>query len=81
MMTVEFLLLLDEPIQDLSEQGVSWLVGSLREWPGGLLVVSHDPRILCEFFNFFIFGESGCQYQKRCEELRRVTPSSKQLET
>lgn len=55
------ILLLDEPTEDLDEPGVSWLRTWLREWPGCLLVASHDRRLLQDFRCFFIMGESGCR--------------------
>lgn len=62
------LLLLDEPSQDLSEQGISWLIEKLRRWPSGLLVVSHNPRVLREFRHFFVIDEAGCRYHPGCYE-------------
>jgi ATPase subunit of ABC transporter with duplicated ATPase domains len=56
------LLLLDEPTRDLDETGVAWLLGWLAEWHGALLVVSHDPRLLALFDDFFVVAESGCRH-------------------
>lgn len=55
------LLLLDEPTQDLDESGVSWLRAWLAERRGGLLVASHDARLLQDFGHFFIVAETGCR--------------------
>ena len=55
------LLLLDEPTQDLDRSGIAWLAGWLREWRGGLLVVSHDRRLLRGFDQFCVVAESGCR--------------------
>jgi len=56
------LLLLDEPSEDLDEAGVTWLRGWLKTWPGGLVVASHDRRLLADFRHFFIVSEAGCRY-------------------
>lgn len=55
------MLLLDEPTEDLDEAAVAWLRGWLGTWPGGLVVASHDRRLLADFPHFFIVGESGCR--------------------
>lgn len=55
------LLLLDEPSQELDARGVAWLAGWLAEWRGGLLVVSHDRRVLRAFDQFVVVAESGCR--------------------
>ena len=55
-------LLLDEPTEDLDDASVSWLRGWLREWPGCLVVASHDRRLLEDFEHFLIASESGCRY-------------------
>ncbi len=56
------LLLLDEPTQDLDESAVDWLLGWLSSWQGGLLVASHDRRLLGDFQHLFVMAESGCRY-------------------
>ncbi len=40
------LLILDEPTNHLDTDAVEWLETVLRQWPGGLLVVSHDRYFL-----------------------------------
>ena len=55
------LLLLDEPTRDLDAAGMAWLVSWISEWRGGLLVVSHDRRVLRSFDQFFVVAESGCR--------------------
>ncbi len=40
------LLLLDEPTNHLDVQAMEWLEGYLRQWPGAVLLVSHDRYFL-----------------------------------
>jgi ATP-binding cassette subfamily F protein 3 len=42
LLTEPDLLLLDEPTNHLDISAVEWLESTLREWPGAVLVVSHD---------------------------------------
>lgn len=55
------ILLLDEPTEDLDDDAVTWLRQSLKTWPGCLVVASHDRRLLGDFEQFVIAGESGCR--------------------
>jgi ATPase subunit of ABC transporter with duplicated ATPase domains len=43
------LLLLDEPTNHLDAEGAAWLRTWLRDFPGGVLAVSHDRAFLDEF--------------------------------
>ena len=64
------LLLLDEPTHDLDQAGVQWLAIELRRWRQGLIVVSHDRRLLREFSEFFVVAEAGCHhFSGSCDEL------------
>ena len=40
------LLLLDEPTNHLDAESVNWLEGHLREYPGAILIVTHDRYFL-----------------------------------
>ncbi len=40
------LLLLDEPTNHLDDAGVEYLTAQLRDWPGALVVVTHDRQLL-----------------------------------
>jgi ATP-binding cassette, subfamily F, member 3 len=40
------LLILDEPTNHLDVEAIEWLEGTLRTWPGALLIVSHDRYFL-----------------------------------
>jgi macrolide transport system ATP-binding/permease protein len=40
------LLLLDEPTNHLDDAGVDYLTSQLRDWPGALVVVTHDRQLL-----------------------------------
>lgn len=55
------LLLLDEPTQDLDRVGAEWLLSWLAPWPKGLIVATHDRRLLSQFRNYFIAAESGAK--------------------
>ncbi len=55
-------LLLDEPTEDLDEEGVAWLRSWLPRWPGCVVVASHDRRLLGDFQHFFVASESGCRH-------------------
>jgi ATPase subunit of ABC transporter with duplicated ATPase domains len=56
------LLLLDEPTRDLDAGNIAWLVDWISGWREGLLVVSHDRRVLRTFDQFFVLAESGCRH-------------------
>lgn len=42
------LLVLDEPSNHLDSAGRQWLTKKLQEWPGGVIVVSHDRQLLAQ---------------------------------
>jgi ATP-binding cassette subfamily F protein 3 len=45
------LLILDEPTNHLDVEAVEWLEGTLKSWPGALLMVSHDRYFLDRVVN------------------------------
>lgn len=45
------LLILDEPTNHLDTTAVEWLEKTLRQWPGALLIVSHDRYFLDRVIN------------------------------
>src|SRR5204863_3857853 len=46
------LLLLDEPTNHLDAESVAWLEGHLRNYPGAILIVTHD--------RYFLDNVTGC---------------------
>lgn len=56
------LLLLDEPTEDLDNQGKEWLFKWLKSWSKGLIIISHNQLLMSLFENYFIVAESGCRY-------------------
>lgn len=56
------LLFLDEPSEDLDERGIGWLSHWLANYAEGLVVISHERRILKLFQNFIFVTETGCRY-------------------
>jgi len=56
------LLFLDEPTEDLDQQGKQWLFKWLKGWNRGLMIVSHCQSLMRLFESFFIVAESGCRY-------------------
>lgn len=55
-------LLLDEPTLHLDDAAVTWLRGWLGKRQGGLIIASHDQRILADLRHFFVVSEAGCHY-------------------
>ncbi|WP_438437482.1 ATP-binding cassette domain-containing protein [Kluyvera sichuanensis] len=54
------LLLLDEPTNHLDIEGKEALAQTLREYPGGLLLVSHDRQLISNSCNrFWLIDENG----------------------
>jgi ATP-binding cassette subfamily F protein 3 len=45
------LLILDEPTNHLDVQAIEWLEGTLKLWPGAILIVSHDRYFLDSVVN------------------------------
>ena len=53
------LLLLDEPTNHLDAESVSWLEKTLREYPGAVLVVTHDRYFLDNVTNWILEVDRG----------------------
>ncbi|MDQ2642621.1 MAG: ATP-binding cassette domain-containing protein [Myxococcota bacterium] len=56
------ILLLDEPTLHLDDRAVAWLRAWLAEYPGGVIVASHDRRLLRDLRHFLVLREAGGQY-------------------
>lgn len=54
-------LILDEPSNHLDKEGRIWLVNWLKSFSGGILVVSHDPRLLDEVSIIYELTSLGIQ--------------------
>ncbi|MFM8421294.1 MAG: ABC-F family ATP-binding cassette domain-containing protein [Verrucomicrobiota bacterium] len=52
-------LVLDEPTNHLDTGSIEWLVGYLRDYPGALLVVTHDRHFLDEVANGIVELRNG----------------------
>jgi len=52
-------LILDEPTNHLDLQGVQWLIDELKNYPGTILVISHDRYFLDQTVNRIIEIDSG----------------------
>jgi ATP-binding cassette subfamily F protein 3 len=56
------LLILDEPTNHLDVEAIEWLEGMLRQWPGALLIVSHDRYFLDKVVNtIWEMGRNGLE--------------------
>ncbi|MCB8944409.1 MAG: ABC-F family ATP-binding cassette domain-containing protein [Ardenticatenaceae bacterium] len=56
------LLILDEPTNHLDVAAIEWLEGLLRQWPGALLIVSHDRYFLDKVVNaIWEMGRNGLE--------------------
>ena len=56
------ILLLDEPTLHLDDNAVEWLRAWLAEYPGGVIVASHDRRLLRDLRHFLVLREGGGRY-------------------
>ncbi|MFP5593800.1 ATP-binding cassette domain-containing protein [Kluyvera sp. 142486] len=76
------LLLLDEPTNHLDIDGKAALAQTLREYPGGLLLVSHDRQLISNSCNrFWLIDENGLSEWHDADEVyeqlrHRVCPDA-----
>ena len=56
------ILLLDEPTLHLDDRAVAWLRAWLAEYPGSVIVASHDRRLLGDLRHFLVLSEAGGHY-------------------
>ncbi len=74
------LLLLDEPTNHLDMEGKAALAQTLRDYPGGVLLVSHDRQLISESCNrFWLIDNAGLTEWHSLEEvyarLQAVAPA------
>lgn len=71
------LLLLDEPTNHLDIDGKEALAATLRDYPGGLLLVSHDRELIDHSCNrFWLIDEHGIDEWHSAEEVYDVLRSA-----
>ena len=76
------LLLLDEPTNHLDIDGKEALAQTLREYPGGLLLVSHDRQLISNSCNrFWLIDENGLSEWHDADEVyeqlrHRISPDA-----
>src|SRR2546423_6602927 len=60
------LLLLDEPTNHLDAESVHWLEGHLRNYPGAILIVTHDRYFLDNVHSLFLEFDRGRGITYQC---------------
>ncbi|MFU0873466.1 ABC-F family ATP-binding cassette domain-containing protein [Kluyvera sichuanensis] len=81
------LLLLDEPTNHLDIDGKEALARTLREYPGGLLLVSHDRQLISNSCNrFWLIDENGLSEWHDADEVyeqlrHRICPDAPRTAT
>lgn len=60
------LLLLDEPTNHLDVEAIEWLEGYLKNYPGSLLVVTHDREFLAQVANRIVEIDRGQLHSYDC---------------
>lgn len=76
------LLLLDEPTNHLDMEGKEALAATLREYPGGLLLVSHDRQLISQSCNrFWLIDEDGLSEWHDVDEVYTRLRGSERLQS
>src|SRR5205814_788582 len=65
------LLLLDEPTNHLDAESVSWLEGHLRNYPGAILIVTHDRYFLDNVTGWILELDRGRGWRRKGARRRR----------
>ncbi|MBU2897752.1 ABC-F family ATP-binding cassette domain-containing protein [Vibrio hepatarius] len=71
-------LILDEPSNHLDKQSKQWLIDSMQRFPGAILLISHDKKLLSEVDEIWELSNTGLQVfggnyhffeeKKQCEQ-------------
>ena len=74
------ILLLDEPTNHLDAESVSWLENHLREYPGNVLMITHDRYFLDNVVNWILELDRGRYYPYEGNYSTYLEKKAKRLE-
>jgi ATPase subunit of ABC transporter with duplicated ATPase domains len=74
------LLLLDEPTNHLDAETVAWLEGHLRDYPGAILIVTHDRYFLDNVTSWILELDRGRAFPTRATTRPGLVQKQKRLE-